>query len=86
MPVTHEHVTSRDRNRTWPTDLFVEIELRQGKFNSFPDLLLLHVQPPHICVRDIGLFMSTKHGYRRVGLWRKNIDERVGMTMQSHRG
>ena len=81
MPVIREPVNPRDRTRIRPTDLFVEIELRQGKFNGFPDLLLLHIQSTHICVRDIGLLMSAEHGYRRVGLWRKNVNEGIGMTM-----
>lgn len=69
-----------------PTDLLVKIEVRQGQLDCFSNLLLLHVQPTNICVRNIGLLMCAKHGNRRVGFWGENVNEGVGVTVESDRG
>jgi len=73
-------------NPTKRTNLPVKVEVCQGKFNSLPDLLLLHVHTTNISVCHIGLLIFAQHRNRRVGLGRKDVNESVGVTVESDRG
>lgn len=58
----------------------------QGKFNSLPDLLLLHIHTTDISVCHVGLLIFAQHRNRRVGLGRQDVNESVGVTVESDRG
>ena len=68
------------------TYLFVEIEMSERELDSFSNFLLLHVESSNVGIRNIRLFMSAKHGYRRVGFWRQDVHKRIGVTMEGDRG
>lgn len=55
------------------------------KLNSFPNLLLLHVQATNIGVRDIGLLVLTQHSNRRVSLRGQNVYQGIRVSVKSDR-
>ena len=65
-----------------PTNLFVQVEMCQGQFNGFPNLLFLHVQATYVRICDVRLFICTKHCNRRVSFRRENVNEGIGVTVQ----
>jgi hypothetical protein len=46
----------------------------------------LHVQPSHVSIRDVWLFVCAKHGNRRVGFGWQDVDECIGVAMECDGG
>src|SRR5690606_5339014 len=72
----HQHSLSstgrsvkEDTARRVDTDLLIQVEMCEWQFNSFPDLLLLHVQTTNIGIGNVRLLILSEHGNRRIGLW-----------------
>lgn len=60
--------------------------LHKGKLDGLANLLLLLVEATDVRVLDVGALVSAKHRDRRVSLGGKNVDERVGVTVEGNRG
>lgn len=69
-----------------PTYLLVEVEMCEGEFDGFPNLLLLHVQPADVSICHVRLLVCPKHGYRGVGLGGEDVNEGIRVSVQGYRG
>lgn len=65
----------KNTSRWIDTDLLVEVEMCERKLNSFPNLLLLHIQTTDIRICDIWLLIRAQHSNRGVSLGREDIDK-----------
>jgi hypothetical protein len=58
----------------------------QRQLDGLSNLLLLHVQTTNVGVSDIWLLILTQHSNRGVCFGRKDVDERVGVSVEGDRG
>ena len=55
----------------------------EGQLDSFTDFLLLHVETTDIGVRDVRFLIGAEHSNRGVGLRGQDIDESIGVAVES---
>jgi hypothetical protein len=62
------------------------VYLSNRQLYSLSDLLLLRIHASNVRVLDVRSVLRSKKGDGGVGLWRKDVDEGVGMTVKSDGG
>lgn len=58
----------------------------QRQLDSLSNLLLLHIETTNVGVGNIWLLILTQHSNRRVCFRGKDVDERVGVSVEGDRG
>lgn len=56
--------------------------LFKWQLHGLPDFLFLTVQTTNVRVLDVGFLVGAEHRNGRIGLWRKDIDECIRVTVQ----